>query len=328
MFENIKELFPSIPKYRLKQVEEALFQPKFQCWEDVTVLPKDMRSILNRKLNKAYESASLFTKNHYENFPVLSFLIPKKLRKHVAIIYWFARTADDYADEGNYSESERLEKLNNFEFRMKQLLSGKAESDYEIALANTINEKNLSAKNFYNLIKAFRQDVIKNKYENFDEVIDYCKRSANPVGRLILELFDIRSEEAIKYSDKICTALQLTNFLQDVSIDYKKGRIYLPQDEMNILKITEKLFEDKENNHNLKQLVKNNVDRVQNLFDEGKNLFPLLSGRLKVEIIWTVAGGEEILDQIRKNDYNVLNNRPELSKTKMVSLFLKSLIKD
>ena len=114
--------------------------------------------------------------------------------------------------------------------------------------------------------------------------------------------------------------------MQDVSIDYKKGRIYLPQDEIDMLQITEKLFEDKENSHKLKQLFKSNVDRVQNLFDEGKKLFPLLSGRLKVETIWTVAGGEEILDQIRKNDYNVLNNRPELNKTRMISLFLKSII--
>jgi len=280
----------------------------------------------HQKLNNAYSKSLKFTKSHYENFPVVSFFIPKNLRKHVAIIYWFARTADDYADEGNFSKGERLEKLNNFEFRLKQLLNGKAESDYEIALANTINEKNLTAENFYNLIKAFKQDVIKKKYENFDEVIDYCKHSANPVGRLILELFDIRSEEAFKHSDNICTALQLTNFLQDVSIDYKKGRIYLPQDEMEMLQITEKLFEQKENNHKLKQLVKHNVDRAQNLLDEGKKLFPLLSGRLKVEIKWTVAGGEEILNRIRKNDYNVLNNRPELSKTRMVSLLLKSLI--
>ncbi len=280
----------------------------------------------HQKLNSAYSKSLKFAKSHYENFPVVSFLIPKNLRKHVAIIYWFARIADDYADEGNFSEGERLDKLNNFEYRTKQLLIGKAESDYEIALANTIIEKNLTAENFYNLIKAFRQDVIKNRYENFDEVIDYCKHSANPVGRLILELFDVSSEEAIIYSDKICTALQLTNFLQDVSTDYKKGRIYLPQDEMEMLQITEKLFEHKENNHKLKQLVKHSVDRVQNLFDDGKKLFPLLSGRLKVEIIWTVAGGEEILDQIRKNDYNVLNNRPELSKTRMVSLFFKSLI--
>ena len=279
-----------------------------------------------QKLNSAYSKSIKFAKYHYENFPVVSFLIPKKLRNHVAIIYWFARTADDYADEGNLSEGERLEKLNNFQYRTKQLLIGKAESDYEIALANTIKEKNLTTENFFNLIKAFRQDVIKNRYENFAEVFDYCKYSANPVGRLILELFDIRSEESIKYSDKICTALQLTNFLQDVSIDYKKGRIYLPQDEMEMLQITEKLFEDKENNHKLKQLVKHNVDRAQNLLDEGKKLFPLLSGWLKVEIIWTVAGGEEILDQIRKNDYNVLNNRPEISKTRMISLFLKSLI--
>ncbi len=280
----------------------------------------------HQKLNRAYSKSLKFAKSHYENFPVVSFLIPKNLRKHVAIIYWFARTADDYTDEGNFSEGERLDKLNNFEYRTKQLLIGKAESDYEIALANTIIEKNLTAENFYNLITAFRQDVIKNRYENFDEVIDYCKHSANPVGRLILELFDVSSEEAIIYSDKICTALQLTNFLQDVSIDYKKGRIYLPQDEMEMLQITEKLFEHKENNHKLKQLVKHSVDRVQNLFDDGKKLFPFLSGRLKVEIIWTVAGGEEILDQIRKNDYNVLNNRPELSKTRMVSLFFKSLI--
>ncbi|MCH7773211.1 MAG: squalene synthase HpnC [Bacteroidetes bacterium] len=280
----------------------------------------------HQKLNSAYSKSLKFAKSHYENFPVVSFLIPKNLRKHVAIIYWFARTADDYADEGNFSKGERLEKLNNFEFRLKQLLNGKAESDYEFALANTIIEKKLTTENFYNLIKAFKQDVIKNRYENFDEVIDYCKHSANPVGRLILELFDIRSEEAIKYSDKICTALQLTNFLQDVSIDYKKGRIYLPKDEMEMLQITEKLFEYKENNHKLKQLVKHSVDRIQNLFNEGKKLFPLLSGRLKVEIIWTVAGGEEILDQVRKNDYNVLNNRPELSKTRMLSLFLKSLI--
>ena len=280
----------------------------------------------HQKLNSAYSKSLKFAKSHYENFPVVSFLIPKNLRKHVAIIYWFARTADDYADEGNFSEVERLEKLNNFEYHLKQILIGKAESDYEIALANTIKEKNLTTENFFNLIKAFRQDVIKNRYENFNEVIDYCKHSANPVGRLILELFDIRSTEAYNYSDKICTALQLTNFLQDVSIDYKKGRIYLPQDEMEMLQITEKLFEDKENNHKLKQLVKHNVDRAQNLLDEGKKLFPLLSGRLRVEIIWTVAGGEEILDQIRKNDYNMLNNRPEISKTRMISLFLKSLI--
>jgi squalene synthase HpnC len=276
-------------------------------------------------LNSAYSASLKFAKSHYENFPVVTAIIPKKLRKHVAIIYWFARTADDYADEGYLSEGERLERLNNFEYRTKQLINGKAENDYEFALANTIKEKNLTEENFYNLIKAFKQDVIKNRYENFDEVINYCKHSANPVGRLILELFDIRSEEAFNYSDKICSALQLTNFLQDVSIDYKKGRIYLPQDEMDMLQITEKLFEDKENNHKLKQLVKHNVDRIQKIFDEGKKLFPLLNGRLKVEIIWTVASGEEILAQIRKNDYNVLSNRPELSKSRMISLFLKSL---
>jgi squalene synthase HpnC len=276
-------------------------------------------------IDHTYKEAIKFASSHYENFPVISFLIPKELRKHVAIIYWFARTADDYADEGDFSEGERLEKLNNFEFRLKQLLKGEAEGNYEIALANTINEKKLTPENFYNLIKAFRQDVIKNRYKNFDEVINYCKNSANPVGRLILELFDIRNEDAIKYSDDICTALQLTNFLQDVSIDCKKGRIYLPEDEMNMFGVTENMFEDKENNLKLKKLVKHNVDRVQKLFDNGKNLLPYLRGRLKVEIAWTVSGGEEILEQIRNNDFDVLNVRPKLSKVKMVRLFFKSI---
>lgn len=284
-----------------------------------------MSNIPNKQLKHAYKSATFFAKNHYENFPVVSFLIPKELRKHVAIIYWFARTADDFADEGNFTEGERLEKLNNFEFRLQQIVNGKAENDFEIALANTIDEKNLNTENFFNLIKAFRQDVIKNRYENFYEVNNYCKNSANPVGRLILELFDIRNEEAIKYSDDICTALQLTNFLQDTAIDFQKGRIYFSVDEMNLFGVTEKMFEQKENNLNLKKLVKHNVDRTQELFDNGKNLLTFLSGRLKIEIGWTVSGGEEILEQIRNNDYDVLNVRPKLSKSKMISLFFKSL---
>ncbi len=272
-----------------------------------------------------YKTALKFARTHYENFPVVSFFIPKKMKKHVAIIYWFARTADDYADEGDLSDGERLEKLNDLEFRLKQLLNGKAESDFELALANTINEKNLSPKYLYDLLKAFKQDVIKNRYSAFDEVLDYCKHSANPVGRLILELFDIRNEEANNYSDKICTALQLTNFLQDVATDYQKGRIYLPQDEMEMFQITEKMFELKENNLNLKKLLKLNVNRVDELFTDGKNLLKYLNGRLKFEIAWTIAGGEEILKQIKLNDYDVLNKRPELTKTKMISLLIKSI---
>lgn len=276
-------------------------------------------------IEKGYKSALIFAKTHYENFPVVSLLIPKKIRKHVAIIYWFARTADDLADEGIERAEVRLKNLDDFELNLKNLLNGNAKNEYELALANTISEKKLSQQYFFDFIKAFKQDVVKKRYDNFNEVSDYCRHSANPVGRLILELFDIRDEKAFEYSDKICTALQLTNFLQDIVIDYNNGRIYLPEDEMKKFGVTEKLFEQMDNCDNLKLLIKYNADRIQKLIDEGKKLLPLLRGRLKYEIIWTVKGGEEILEQIRKNDYNVFTSRPELSKIRMAGLLRKSL---
>lgn len=278
----------------------------------------------NMLLEVTYNKALKLAKSHYENFPVVSFLIPGRLRKHIAIIYWFARTADDIADESEQSEGLKLEKLNELELNLKKSLREEIINEYFFALANTINECNLTVKHFSDLLCAFKQDVIKSKYINYDELLSYCKHSANPVGRLILELFEIKDDDAYKYSDDICTALQLTNFLQDTIIDFKKGRIYYPQVEMKKFNVTEKLFEQKENNHNFKQLVKFSVDRVQSLFNNGKKLLPMLKGRLKTEIGWTVAGGEEILEQIRKNDYDVINNRPKLSKFKMISIMINS----
>jgi squalene synthase HpnC len=285
-----------------------------------------MQNKNNISVSNAYTQALTFAKSHYENFPVVSLLIPKKLRKHIAIVYWFARTADDIADEGNISEEIRLKRLNEFESNFRKSLEGDSSNSYEIALSNTITEKNLTPKYFTDLLSAFRQDVTKSRYANFDEVLQYCNRSANPVGRIILELLDIRNEQANEHSDKICTALQLTNFLQDTIIDYEKGRIYLAKDEMQNFSVTEFLFEQKENNHNLKQLVKYNVERINGFFDEGKKLLTFLSGKLKTEIKWTIAGGEEILEQIKKNDYDVLIHRPNLSKIKMAGLLIKSFI--
>jgi squalene synthase HpnC len=217
-----------------------------------------MQNNNSNSLTDVYLQALNFAKTHYENFPVVSLLIPKRLKKHIGIVYWFARTADDIADEGNVSEEIRLEKLNEFESNFIKSLKGEGSNGFEIALSNTITVKKLTPKYFTDLLSAFKQDVTKGRYANFDEVLNYCKRSANPVGRIILELFNIRNEKANEYSDKICTALQLTNFLQDSLIDYKKGRIYLAKDEMQKYSVSEYLFEQKEINHNLKQLVKYN----------------------------------------------------------------------
>lgn len=274
----------------------------------------------------AYSQALTFAKTHYENFPVVSFLIPNRLKKHIAIVYWFARTADDIADEGKVSEELRLERLNEFESHFNRSLEGNSSNGYEYALSNTIKEKSLTPKYFTYLLSAFKQDVTKSRYANFNEVLNYCNRSANPVGRIILELFDIRNDKANEYSDRICTALQLTNFLQDTIMDYKKGRIYLAKGEMQNFGVTEFLFEQKENNDNFKRLVKFNVERINGFFDEGKKLLTFLNGKLKTEIKWTIAGGEEILTQIKKNDYDILNHRPKFSKAKIVGLLIKSLI--
>lgn len=271
-----------------------------------------------------YKSALNFAKTHYENFPVVSFLIPEDLRKHVAIIYWFARTADDIADEGNLSAEERLKKLNDFEQNFYKTLRGEYESDYEKALHQTIIEKELSPEHFTDLIKAFKQDVSKTEYENYQEVLDYCRYSANPVGSLILEIHGIKNDDAYIYSDRICTALQITNFLQDVKPDFEKGRIYLPKDELVRAGITRIMFEENEINLKFKRLIEYNINRTKLLFDEGRNLLKFLEGRLKYEIKWTILGGEEILRKIRENDYNIFK-RPKLTKADFVKLLLKSL---
>jgi squalene synthase HpnC len=276
-------------------------------------------------IDSAYNSAIRFAKTHYENFPVISFLIPKRLRKHVAIIYWFARIADDIADEGNLSEEERLIQLNEFEKNFGNLIAGEYKSDYEMALHQTIKERELNPEHFINLLKAFKQDVLKKRYDSYDELLNYCSHSANPVGRLILELYGIRDEQANKYSDKICTALQITNFLQDVKIDYKKGRIYLPRDEMQSYKVSEIIFEESEINLNFKKLIVFNINRTQKLFDDGRNLLKFLSGRLKLEIKWTIYGGELILKKIRDNDNNVFV-RPSLTKADVLKLLFKVII--
>ena len=273
----------------------------------------------------AYISAENFARAHYENFPVISFLVKKELRKHVAVLYWFARTADDISDDPTLNNAEKIIKLNHFEERLTSLLKGKYEDDYEAAMYNTITVMHLTQDLFYDLIVAFRQDLIKKRYQSFEELLDYCKYSANPVGRLILELNGIRNNNAFHYSDKICTALQLINFYQDVKIDYDMNRIYFPMDEMGLFAVTENMFELNKINLNLEKLVKYNIDRAAKILEEGKKLLEFLPRKLKIEIKWTVLGGMEILNKIRKNSFNVFT-RPKLSKIDFLMLFFKSII--
>lgn len=276
--------------------------------------------------NNPYEIALKFAEEHYENFPVVSFLVPKELRKHVAVIYQFARTADDLADEGNDTDSIRIENLNNYESDFTEAQKGNYKNEFWKALHASILERNLTPKYFHDLLKAFKQDVEVKRYNTFEDILQYCAHSANPVGRLILELFNLGDEELNIYSDNICTALQLANFYQDVGVDFKKGRIYIPLEEMKKYGVDENVFVEKDNNVNFKELLRHQVDRTKNIFQEGRKLIQHLPYRLRLEISWTVLGGEKILSEIEKIDYDVLNVRPKLSKFDYIFLMIKSLL--
>ena len=276
-------------------------------------------------IESAYQNAVQFTKSHYENFPVISLFVKKELRKHVAIFYQFARQADDIVDEGNANAATRLNELYDYENKLSESLKNSFEDDFWAGLKNTIDLFQLSHENFFNLLKAFRQDVLKSRYKDFDELLGYCKNSANPVGRVILELNQIKDDEANKFSDEICTALQLTNFWQDVGVDLKKDRIYLPLDEMQNFGVDEKNLELNANNANIKELLKLQVQRTRELFCSGRNLIPKLSGRLKYQIHWTILGGEKILDKIEQCDFNTIKVRPKLSKADYFLLMIKSM---
>jgi squalene synthase HpnC len=278
----------------------------------------------NPELKKAYKDAIDFTNAHYENFPVISIMVPKQLRKHVAVIYRFARQADDLSDEGNIDTNERIKKLEAYEESLTGCINNNCDSPFWACVKNTIDQCNLSTSNFYNLIKAFKQDVVKKRYKDFDDVLDYCSNSANPVGRLILELNGITNLKAFEFSDRICTALQLTNFYQDIPVDYEKDRVYISEDELKKYEISEKQFENREINDKFRQLMKYQVDRVKLFFEEGRHLLNYLNGKLKFQIAWTILGGEAILAKIEALNYNTLNIRPTLSKYDMITLLLKS----
>lgn len=277
-------------------------------------------------LEEAYKNAEEFAKSHYENFPVLSYTLPKEAKMHIAVVYQFARQADDLADEGNINSDMRIKNLELYEENLKNCLEEKFENNFWLALSNSINYCKLSHNYFFDLLSAFKQDVATRRYCDYESLQDYCRRSANPVGRLVLEICGIRSEEAFHYSDSICSALQLTNFYQDVSVDWEKGRIYIPKIEMEKFGISEKIFDEKQNNTNFKELMKFQIERTKELFKDGRKLIPLLPNSLLVQIKMTILGGEKILDKIEELDYNVLVQRPKLGRIDYLKVFVKGLL--
>ena len=277
----------------------------------------------------AYDYCEKLARSHYENFPVGSALIPKRLRKHFYSIYAFARTADDFADEGyteSYSERQRLELLEEWRDMLRQAFGGRATHPVFIALRQTQAEFDLPITLFEDLISAFMQDVAVRRYASFDELLDYCRRSANPIGRLILLLFGHRDEQLHSWSDDICTALQLANHWQDVAVDLAKDRVYIPAEDLARFGLSADDLKNARAEKGFKELMRFEVERARGLFARGKPLCVSVSGRLGLELRGVWLGGTRILDLIEQNDYDVFARRPVISsadKLRILSLAVR-----
>lgn len=275
-------------------------------------------------LRDAYAQCARITHDHYENFPVASWLIPARIRPHVCSIYAFARTADDFADEPGMEQDERLEKLDDWGRRLKSCLDDPQGPVFE-ALGTTIRQFGVPLELLEDLLTAFRQDVIQSRHQTFDDLLSYAKRSANPVGRLVLMLFGYKQLDMFQQSDAICTALQLTNFWQDIGVDGSRNRIYLPQQEMARYGITETDLWDEKVSPGFRSLLHDLVARTRDLFDRGSGLPDRVTGRLRYELRLTWLGGTRILDEIERAGYDVFHRRPTLSRWTGVYLLIRSL---
>lgn len=298
------------------------------------MLIQDRRAITRRTwtIPQAFQFCEELARKHYENFPVGSLLIPREKRPYIYSIYAFARIADDYADEPGLSTAERIDSLAEWEEQLIDVYSDTRESrsgygrhPVFIALHETASRFEIPIELLQALLRAFRSDVTTNRYETFDDVLDYCSNSANPVGRLILLLFSYRSESTLTLSDSLCSALQLTNFWQDISVDLKKDRVYIPMEDVREFGYSEEELFDGEENQAFKDLLCYQVDRTRQMFRDGTPLLLEVGKDLRTELRLTWHGGMRILEKIEKSGYAVLTRRPTLSSLDKVSLLLTSL---
>jgi len=269
-------------------------------------------------------------REHYENFPVGSFALPKRLRYPIALIYSFARQADDFADEGDHTPEVRLTLLNDFKEELNLIRDGvKSESHFFTEFGEMTQQYKLPLQPFYDLLSAFSQDVTKTHYANFDEVLDYCTRSADPIGVLLLHLFNKATPENIAYSNNICSALQLINFYQDVAIDFDttfhKRRIYLCQDEMAKYNINEAQIAGKQINTAWEDFMLFNINRAEAMLAAGKPLGRVLPGRMGLEMRMIINGGDKIIYKLKKVRGDIFKHRPTLKAWDWPLIIFKAL---
>ncbi|MGD0920255.1 MAG: squalene synthase HpnC [Terriglobia bacterium] len=270
----------------------------------------------------AYAECRRLARRHYENFPTASLLVPREKRDALAAVYAFARYADDLADEPG--PEGRLEALAEWRRKLADCYVGKADHPVFIALRGTVNRFQLSQVHFENLLRAFEQDVLVNRREDFSSVLAYCTYSANPVGRLVLELFGHRGPELFALSDHICTALQLTNLWQDVAVDLARDRIYLPLDDLRRFNYALDDLRAQRTGERWEQLMTFEVSRTREYFEKGKSLPERVAPELRRQLRLTWLGGMTILARIESGGYDVFRRRPTLGRWDFVRLYFKA----
>ena len=269
-------------------------------------------------LARAYSACEQIARTHYENFPVASLLLPRRMRPAISAIYAFARRADDFADEGALPDAERLRLLEDWRRRLHACVSGPqpvSSSDDLIflALGDSIRSRRLPVSLFDDLLSAFRQDVTVKRYSTWEDVLDYCSRSANPVGRLVLRVAGYDDAALDRSSDALCTALQLTNFWQDFARDWAGGRLYIPLSDRDRAGGRDEDLDAGRMTAEWRTALRTVSSRTRRLFAEGKSVCDGVSGRLRLELRFTWLGGTRILDLLEQSDFDVFRRRPTLN---------------
>ncbi len=279
------------------------------------------------QVKAAYAHCLAISRDHYENFPVASMLLPQRLRHPVAAIYAFARRADDFADEGDIDNDTRIKSLQAMGTSLDAIINREATDDpVFIAVNDAIVRFQLPIELFHELLSAFTQDVTKHRYAHFGEVMEYCKRSANPVGRLLLHLTNQATKQNIAYSDGVCSALQLINFYQDLAQDYhEQGRIYIPADEMMDYGVSESHFRDTISDSAMAALMQKQYQRADKILRAGAPLGKQLKGRFGIEIRAVILGGARVLYRLRQQDK--IFSRPRLNYQDWFSILKGAFLK-
>jgi hydroxysqualene synthase len=284
-------------------------------------------------LAQAYEACEALARSHYENFPVASALLPRPMRPHIAAVYAFARTADDLADEGDATGAARRAALDAWQQRLHMAVesaawspAGTGEDLILAAVAASIRTLNLPLPLFDDLLSAFGQDTMTNRYASWADVFDYCRRSANPIGRLVLRIAGYHDEALDRSSDALCTALQLTNFWQDFGRDWRAGRLYVPRDVQRATGADEAQLGGGTMTDSWARALEQCVGVTRERFAEGRAVCDGVRGRLSAELRFTWLGGSRILDRVERDRFALASRRPTLRLADLPLLTWRSLV--